>query len=483
MSAPNGPLVELREIQANVLRAFRNADAPPLAEYVFVQLGGQAESRAFLGALHPEITSCADWDAGDRVVVNVGLTYAGLQLLTGRAPQQPPPPPQPPCALATFDAFKEGSEARSQRTPALGDTGASHPNHWESHYTNPALHAVISLSADTERGLATARRIAAKALKKLTLPAGVIGREVGARLDDGPRHGIEHFGFVDGIGQPDIADSGLSSEPGGGTPQPGGTWKQIPLGEFVLGYPNARKIVQSKALLKNGSFVVFRKLRQDVPRFREFLKALAARTQQSAELLAARFVGRWRSGAPLILAPTQDDPPLGADPMLNNNFRYVADPHGIGCPIGAHIRRANPRDEQTGPTIEETETRRMIRRGIPYGRLLPASAPPDNRERGLLFVAVVADIEQQFEFVQASWINSTLSSSLLTLDADKDPIIGANDETGKFAMPGLPEPTFAWKLPRFVSVKGSAYFFWPSLGAIKQLSDGTVADADWPFDD
>src|SRR5262249_2837889 len=143
-------------------------------------------------------------------------------------------------------------------------------------------------------------------------------------------------------------------------------------GEFILGYTNEigerPAIPQPEGLGRNGTYVVFRKLYQDVAEFRRYLRSNAA-TPEQEEWLAAKFVGRWRSGAPLALSPGKDDPALGADSARNNDFMYHDDdPKGLKCPIGSHIRRMNPRD---AVVTGEVRLHRMIRRGTSYGPPLP----------------------------------------------------------------------------------------------------------------
>src|SRR5262249_27372962 len=162
-------------------------------------------------------------------------------------------------------------------------------------------------------------------------------------------------------------------------------------------------VPQPEVLGRNGTYMVVRKLHTRVAAFRQYLRERAA-SPVDEERLAAKFVGRWPSGAPLTLAPEQDDPELGADPRRNNAFLYPADdPRGLKCPFGAHIRRMNPRDSVV---VGEVRLHRMIRRGTSYGPPLPTGAlEDDGAERGLMFAFIGAHIARQFEFVQAQWVN------------------------------------------------------------------------------
>jgi Dyp-type peroxidase family len=160
------------------------------------------------------------------------------------------------------------------------------------------------------------------------------------------------------------------------------------------------QMTQPEVLGRNGTYVVFRKLHQRVAAFRRYLKANSTSPEEE-ELLAAKLMGRWRSGAPLALCPVHDDPALGADPRRNNNF--IRRPAGFKTPGGSHIRRTNPRDASVAgvPRIH-----RMIRRGTAYGPLLPEGVlEDDGADRGLMFAFVGAHLGRQFEFVQSQWIN------------------------------------------------------------------------------
>lgn len=471
--------IELYDVQSNVLRGYRNHESLDHVAYVFLAFDEREAARAFVAEAAALATSCSAWDAlekqsGDaRFVWNLGFTFDGLTQL-GAAP----PKSDRSDAADAFGAFSDYAAfalGAQQRKKELGDVGESAPEKWEPLYRGD-LHALVSLSAWAAAGIERARAQLGELLARHA--AGV--REVGSEVGNADLHGKEHFGFADGIGQPDVAGSGLDALHGEGTPTATG-WDPIPSGEFVLGYPNAfamqepdcdlqRTPPPTPPLLQNGSFLVFRKLREHAAHFRAFIAHQAKHTSMSEELFAARLIGRWRSGAPLALSPSYDDEALGRDPTRNNDFRFGADGEGFRTPFGAHIRRANPRDDPTGPQPVQIASRRLIRRSTPYGEPLPAGRPDDGKQRGILFVAINANIEQQFEFVQANWLNNTLSSKRLTLEADKDPIVGANEHrNGKFTIPGPNGPTFVWGLPRFVTVRGAAYFFLPGLRSLRAL--------------
>jgi Dyp-type peroxidase family len=272
----------------------------------------------------------------------------------------------------------------------------------------------------------------------------------------------EPFGFKDGISHPAIEGSGI----------PGSNSHERPLkaGEFVLGYPDeigdALGIPQPEILGRNGSYVVFRKLHQRVAEFRRYLKDNAP-DAQAEELLAAKMMGRWRSGAPLALCPMHDDPAVGVDPKRNNDFLFKADdPIGYKTPTGSHIRRVNPRDADVAGMVR---IHRMIRRGTAYGPTLPEGVfEDDGIDRGLMFAFVGANLGRQFEFVQREWMND---GAFFGARSEKDPIAGAGDGTGTFDVPRRPLRMRLKGLPRFVITRGGEYCFLPSLRALRWLGD------------
>jgi len=201
--------------------------------------------------------------------------------------------------------------------------------------------------------------------------------------------------------------------------------------------------------------------------FRDFLRANGA-TPEEQELVAAKLMGRWRSGAPLVLAPTKDDPELGADRQRNNNFDYgKMDPHGYAVPLGSHIRRMNPRD-----TAVNMNRRRIIRRGGTYGPPLPEGAPEDGVERGIAAFVGCASLIRQFEFAQNVWANDPRFHEL---GNERDPFIGTHDGSYDMTIPKRPIRKKITGLPAFTSVKGGAYFFLPGIRALRFLADGVQA--------
>jgi Dyp-type peroxidase family len=482
-------VIDLGDVQSNVLRGYRFHETLPSVEYVYFQFLDRDKAREFVRAAHALTTSCIDFDRlateGEktRFVWNLGFSYDGLRFLDPRVGQPPKQGDDPDDfgVFRGFAAFALGAR-EPERAESIGDVNESAPKNWLPVYREDGLHAVLSLSAWSRDGIDAALGRLDDLLASHRGAVKRIGSETGQALG-----GKEHFGYMDGIGQPFVEGSGLLPHPGEGTPVKGG-WEPIPSGEFVLGYPNARDARPAcdlpdpfapndplPQLLMNGSFLVIRRLREDVAAFRDWVCAQANRAAMSEELFAAKLVGRWKSGAPLALAPDYDEPEIVDDPNRVNDFRYSKDASGYDTPFGCHIRRANPRDDPTGPTTIQTAGRRIIRRATPYGPELPEGSPDDGQDRGVLFAVINSNIEEQFEFVQANWLNNTLSSRRLTYEDDKDPLLGANESgKGKFTIPDREGPIFVWNLPRFVSVTGSAYFFLPGLRALEDLLDGKL---------
>ena len=239
-------------------------------------------------------------------------------------------------SLVTFpEEFKQGMPARAE---VLGDTGTNHPDNWVGGLASPDLHAIAILFArnegERERCIAEHQR----------LLADCEGVEVLSSLDllaippFDTAH--DHFGFRDRLSQTGGTDD--VPMPGSGPP--------LKPGEFILGYPDENgppvDLPQPEILSRNGSYMAYRQLQEHVGRFRDFLRQ-HGETPEEQELVAAKLMGRWRSGAPLVLAPDKEDPALGADMQRNNDFNYKEmDPHGYAVPSVPHMRRMNPRDTQ-----------------------------------------------------------------------------------------------------------------------------------------
>ncbi len=357
-------------------------------------------------------------------------------------------------SLATFpEEFRQGMAARAD---ILGDTGANHPDHWVSGLAGPDLHAIVILFA---RDVAERDRCV-QAHQELTAP--YTGVQVLSTLDleatPPYEYAHDHFNYHDRLSQPVVEGTGEVPTPGSG--------EALKAGEFFLGYPDEEgrmpPLPQPEILSRNGSYLAYRMLHEHVAAFREFLAQNGEKPEEQ-ELIAAKLMGRWRSGAPRILAQEKDDPALGADGQRNNDFNYrEQDPHGYAVPLGSHIRRMNPRD-----TAHNVNRRRMIRRGGTYGAALPDGAPEDGVERGIAAFIGCGSLVRQFEFAQNVWMNNHEFHGLRN---EHDPICGTQDGTMDFTMPKRPIRRKITGLPAFTTVRGGAYFFLPGIRALKWLA-------------
>jgi Dyp-type peroxidase family len=375
--------------------------------------------------------------------VTVAFTWNGLRAL-GIAE----------ASLMTFpEEFRQGMVARAE---ILGTTGKNHPDHWLGELANPALHAIVVLFA---RDIAERERCKQEHNRYLSQIGGV---DVLSTLDleaipPYDRGAHEHFGYRDRLSQPVIEGTGDEPTPGSGPP--------IKAGEFFLGYVDESGaqpgLPQPEILSRNGSYLAYLRMEEHVGAFRDFLRQ-HGKTREEQELMAAKLMGRWRSGAPLVLAPQKDDPALGADLQRTNNFDYgTMDPYGYSCPVGSHIRRMNPRD-----TSDNMQRHKMIRRGGTYGPPLPEDAPEDDVERGIAAFIGCASLVRQFEFAMNVWANDPQFEEL---GNERDPFIGTQDGTFDMTIPRRPIRKKIKGLPAFTTIRGGAYFFLPGIKALRYL--------------
>lgn len=471
----------------------------PQAAYLFVTANDASSAREWLAGLARTVTSSTRRAPGGGrsekppTAVNVGFTARGLAACG-----------LPARVLGTFPAEFQDGMASPERSRILGDTDDSAPDRWEFGGSDAdRVHAVVFLYAADEPGL-DALCDAQRAL--LTASGGGVV-EMPGRLQRGyrPESGAEPFGFHDGVAQPAIA--GLKD---------GG----VPTGEFILGYENHYGLMPPTPAVpraldpggvlprlenpyhageelgdlgRHGSFAVYRKLQQDVVGFWRFMDAEAARLGRADPAtvvwLASKCVGRWPSGAPLVASPAADDPRLGD----LDDFGYAGDPAGLACPIGAHVRRMNPRDDlkpyAPAQSRSMSEAHRLLRRGRAYGpplvdravlerlsageRVAAVLAGPgaDGHARGIHFVCINANLKSQFEFVQQTWANNPHFGGL---HDNTDPIAGARRSSGdgpsRMTIPRDDATLRTRPLPSFITVKGGAYLFIPSLTALRFLA-------------
>ncbi len=434
--------LELDDIQSGVLRP---RPTPFAATYIILRIDDRTAGRALMRRLSGVVASAAHPESPARDTwVSASLTFQGLKKLG-----------VPQASLDSFSPqFRQGMAARARQ---LHDVGENAPEHWEKPLGTDDVHVVLTgISTDAAR-LETAIGRAREAYQTTPGITAIWRQDCYALPTE-----TEPFGFKDGISHPAIEGSGI----------PGTNPHEIPLkaGEFVLGYADEYggipAIPQPDVLGRNASYIVFRKLYQRVAAFRQYLKANASNPGDE-EFLAAKMMGRWRSGAPLASCPVHDDPAVGADSSKNNAFLFKADdPLGYKTPLGSHIRRVNPRDADIAGVAR---IHRMIRRGTAYGPLLPEGVlDDDGADRGLMFAFVGANLGRQFEFVQSEWMND---SAFFGGASEQDPIAGAADDGGIFPIPRRPIRRVLAGLPRFVVTRGGEYCFLPSLSALRWLGD------------
>lgn len=440
-----GVELELADIQGTVLR---NRPMPYYGSYLVFRIDDAECARQALTKLLPHITSAANWENPDDAAwINVVFTAEGLKRLGVDAE-----------TLAGFPrVFQQGMAARKI---FLGDVGDSDPANWDWPHGRNGFHMGLFLMGQSEAARDAKLEIGHDAMRDLPKVRLI------SRLDVGiPPTLREHFGFTDGISRPFIEGEGGSPLPGQGLP--------AKAGEFVLGYENELgQIARAggpEALWRNGTFISIRKIRQNVGAFRKYL-ADQGGTSDGQELLAAKMMGRWRSGCPLALSPDKDDPSVVNDVMRRNDFTYRDDPDGRKTPLGSHIRRINPRDA-LDDTITDTRHHRLLRRGSAYGPVLPEGAiEDDGKDRGIVLAIINADPERQFEFVQSQWIND---GNFIGEGARGDPIVGRRDQADDYAFPARPVRKHLKGLPDFTIVRGGEHVFLPGLGGLRWLSNLT----------
>ena len=376
----------------------------------------------------------------------MAFTYHGLKALG-----------VPQASLDSFaPEFREGMAARAEM---LGDTGESGPDHWEAPLGSSDVHVAVAVLSSDEGRLREAAEKARAAHAELP-GVDLIWRQDCYQLATGRTS----FGFKDGIGQPAVEGSG----------RPATNPRERPLkaGEIILGYPDETgelpPMPSPDVLGRNGTYVVFRKLHTRVAAYRSYLRAKAANRAEE-DLLGAKMVGRWQSGAPLAVSPETDDPELGSDPRRNNDFGFGDDPRGFKCPVGAHARRANPRDALEHEGSVDVRLHRMIRRGTSYGPMLPDGVLEDDGiDRGIIFVFAGAHPKRQFEFVKTQWLNDGI---FIGAPDESDPLVGPRDDAGSFTIAQRPIRRRLQDLPPFVITRGGEYCFAPSLSALRWIAE------------
>lgn len=472
--------IDLQDLQGLIVREHIDL---PCAAYLLLGVDDLASARLWLKNLIPEIANGYETSADLRL--QVAFSHEGLQRFGS----------DDFVSRGLAVEFTQGM-ATPFRARDLGDVEESAPENWRwGGPSNPEVHILLCLFAKDQERLE--ERIA-----KFDDSFETGGLELLHRLDtQGNPYDKEHFGFKDGIAQPVVSELGQQGPPE----------NTVALGEFVLGYKNAYDTFPDSPVVdrkkdplnllpfsdaekgmkdfgRNGTYLVFRQLYQDVPSFwRQIREALHREKEkpktEDYKLLAAKMVGRWPNGNPLVLEPKREGKEL-PDVLINRFMFADADPHGFKCPFGSHIRRANPRDalgdNPKEPSLRISNGHRIIRRGRFFGPPLAPSftvedlvaAEDDHAERGLQFLCLNANIARQFEFLQHTWLNNTKFPKLFQ---DPDPILGITDTRSKapthdFTIQAKPLRRKVRGLARNVHVYGGAYFFLPSFRALHYLA-------------
>jgi len=479
-------MIEKSDLQGIIVRGYGDLTS---ACFLVLNIVKSNEAKVWLKNNLVNITS-GDMKPSESAM-NIAFTHRGLNILKL----------QKECMDNFPMEFEDGMTAEYKQI-LLGDYGESDPDNWQwGGKKNEEVHLLLMLYAKDENELKNLFekvsndfvKYGLNLLKKLDT-SNIIERK-------------EHFGFHDGIAQPVI--KGLSS-----LDIPGNT---VAAGEFILGYKNEYdqytespgidikddkdnildfyknefEEIQNSGLKnfgKNGTYIVFRQIEQEVEKFWSYVNSKTADADGNCNInemikLASKFVGRWPSGVPLVDSPDEDK--VNFDNTSLDKFGYNdEDKAGERCPVGSHIRRTNPRDSIDGgrkDSISIANKHRILRRGRSYGEPVTKSMKPEDiikeknygGERGLYFICMNADIGRQFEFIQNFWVNNPKFEGLVN---DRDPITGnhSNPDSrrtkGTFTVQDDKLRNRYHDLPEFVTVKGGAYFFLPGLKALKYLT-------------
>jgi Dyp-type peroxidase family len=489
--------VELDDVQGLVRFGYKHLTE---ACFLLLRVKDSAAARAWLAKA--PITSAVKADPLPETALQVAFTSEGLRALKIA-----------PDLCEEFSAeFVAGMASDAARARRLGDVGANDPSNWRWGAGERVPHVAMLLYARSGRLAAWEEEIEAQCA------AGFVRIE---RLSTSDMRGVEPFGFADGISQPEVDWE---------RKRPVRDQDELEyrnascLGEFLLGYPNEYGLYTPRPLMapqrdpggllpraedapeqadlgRNGCYLVIRQLRQDVQRFWRELDQQADGDADLRERLAEAMVGRRKNGEPLV-APNQESVTGGASTPQSklNNFTYQADPRGVRCPLGAHIRRTNPRNADFPPGVRgilsrlwrmlgfnataleqdlvaSTRFHRLLRRGRTYGAgvapSLSGAGSSSSGDTGLHFICLVANIKRQFEFVQSAWLIGSKFSGL----TESDPLLGhrlpdpGDSPTDGFSIPQADGPDHRLDgLPQFVTVQGGSYFFLPGIRALRYLA-------------
>ena len=474
-SGPGATALNLEDIQGFILRGYRM----PMVRHFLLTVGDPARARELLGRLvsgdesdAPQITTAEEWQVGFEpgpgdnpadlprrkpdYCLNLGITWPGLIALEVKDRV-------PTLSYKSFGAFTAGA---AERAKLVGDTGPSAPENWVGSFGTGTDHVLVTLHAICPEAMTSySERLSALFAERDAFRE--IWRQDGLALiemkDGKPVFTSKvHFGYTDGISMTTVRGGPERYPPD--HQQPCESWL------FVLQDEAENYFVpEPRELGLNGSFAVFKMIETDVVGFENFLQS--NKDKIDPELLAAKMCGRWRNGVPLALSPDTDSPPGGVSPAQLNNFEYVnadgsGDAKGLRCPVGAHMRRINPRGQPVtgqGQPGGSNNTHRLIRRGMPYGPVYDPAQPYDGIERGLLGYFINSNIENQYEFVLSEWVNDSAFAGAVRLNPkSKDPMIGThNPAESIFVIPqrdGTP-PIKLTGLSTFTSTKAAPIAF------------------------
>ncbi|MFZ4813161.1 MAG: Dyp-type peroxidase [Phototrophicaceae bacterium] len=437
--------LELEDIQGFILNGYHMESC----DYLILEVKDPSAARRFLGKLAdgdiyltPEVTNALHWSEKPNFCLNIGITAEGMKALGISE-----------ASLATFaPEFLEGAAARAA---AICDVGEMGPEHWQGGLGSGRDHVVLLVHGITPDYVAEeVNRI------REQMTADNAFTEVHcfqAHTLPGPK-GLVHFNFIDDIGQPRFHGDPLPDPPDGGQYE-NEAWHFLMIEQEGSIY----HVPQPMELGKNGSYMVLRIMEQDCDAFEEMLAANADKMEP--ELLAAKMVGRWRDGTPLTKSPHG---PTAPSEEIRNDFMHIAegDKKGMGCPIGSHTRRCNPRDQVVQGV---THLHRMIRRGIPYGPPHDPNNPRDGIKRGLIGVFIGASIKNQFEFLVNEWMNTSTFTGGIPRD-EVDPIVGVQ-VSHKYTIP-MPDNSklVIENVPQLTYTRGTTYCFLPSMTALHYIA-------------
>jgi len=441
-------------VQGLIMRGYTH----PFSCHMLFAFPGAAGAAAFTKALLPYLQTAEDWGTDKpKRMLNIGLTYNGVITIDSTLTGQ----------FST--TFMQGPASAGSQA-SLFDLGASAPaNWWYGKFTTDAIHAIVHVYALTAADLMFLVDIVANAAKAAKVTELFPLNSGSGRLEqyELPDEKI-YFGYRDGIDNPDL---GWPPDPSETTPQD--------LNNFLIGYPGSAfdpgpTSGAAVSFAKDGCYDAFRIFYQDVKTFETFLddnappvaKATGTSLDYARDWLAAKLVGRWFNGSPLILSPDAPDPKTATATA----FGYTADAAGVRCPFSAHTRVSNPRDEPVNPV--DRPVPRIARRGMPYG--LPPKPPDYSGDRGLIGIFLVGALAAQFELIY-SWMNQNNFSSLFSPGYDTQDAVLANratpqaDTSFTIPLPAKPAIKIA-TLPQFLVTRGTAYCLLPSVTTLCSIA-------------